>query len=164
MIICYSSNSKLIHQPLNIKAGTSKEKWPAYNLSEKRCIYLLLTACFLLVSFFQNPPRQKRACQELLKNVWQKQQFCIPPPIFFKTLYKVLGGVPVTRLAANSEQPVPSGPNALGLLTCPHRQGQRREQQGYAWAWSPCRHALQSPIVGVKQLHYQSPLLAPSLN
>ena len=129
----------------------------------------MLSICFWQLAFFwflffQNPPRQKRACQELLKNVWQKQQFCIPPPIFFKTLYKVLGGVPVTRLAANSEQPVPSGPNALGLLSCPHRQGQRREQQGYAWSWSPCRHVLQSPIVGVKHLRYQSPLLSPSLN
>lgn len=84
-----------------------------------------------LLSFLQNPPRQKRACQELLKNVWQEQQFCIPPPLFFfKTLYKVLGGVPVTRLAANSEQAVPSGPNALGLLSSPHRQGQPRQQRG----------------------------------
>lgn len=78
----------------------SKEKWQTYCLSEKRCVYLLLipkTACFVLVSFFKMHQSRRELVRNFLRNVYQKQRFCIPPPPSL-TLCKVLDGVLVTRL------------------------------------------------------------------
>lgn len=83
MVICYSSNSKLIYQPLNIKADASKEKWLAYKLSEKRCIYLLLTACFLLVSFFPKSTKAEESLSGTFKECLAKATILYPTTLFF---------------------------------------------------------------------------------
>lgn len=83
MIICYSSNSKLIHSPLNIKAGTSKEKWPAYNLSEKRCYLSAFDSLLSSGFFFSKSTKAEESLSGTFKECLAKAAILYPTTHFF---------------------------------------------------------------------------------